>query len=205
VRDCAETQGGEALLKNDVMEMPLINERMELPEVNGGSPGTCWYVLWTQSHCEELVFDQLTAKGFELFLPRLEIWRMRAGRRHLAQVPMFPGYLFLRHDRDRERRIEVRKTRGLVRVLGGERYDQWAEVPDGEIEAVRSLMRAQVEVRAHPYLREGQRVRIVHGPLTDIEGILVRRQPNKGLLVLSVNLLQRSVSVRIDCTMVVPA
>jgi transcription antitermination factor NusG len=187
------------------MEMQMENGWTEFQEGNGESAGPKWYVLWTHSHCEEMVKDQLAAKGFDLFLPRLEMWRMRAGQRYLAPIPMFPGYLFLHHAMDREGYIEVRKTRGLVRVLGGERRDQLAVVPDGEIEAIRRLMHARVEVRFHPYLKEGQRVRIVRGPLTDIEGILVRIQPNKGLLVLSVDLLQRSVAVQVDCTMVVPA
>ena len=56
----------------------------------------------------------------------------------------------------------------------------------------------------HPYLREGQRVRITHGPLANVEGILVRSRPNRGLLVLSVDLLHQSVAVEVDCTQVVP-
>src|SRR5437773_805530 len=55
------------------------------------------------------------------------------------------------------------------------------------------------------YLREGQRVRITRGPLAEAEGILVRTKPNRGLLVVSVNLLQRSVATHVDCTWVEPA
>jgi len=57
----------------------------------------------------------------------------------------------------------------------------------------------------HPYLRDGERVRILRGPLADVEGILVRTKPNKGLIVLRVALLQRSVAVEVDCTLVTPA
>jgi transcription antitermination factor NusG len=56
----------------------------------------------------------------------------------------------------------------------------------------------------HPYLKSGQRVRITDGPLEDVEGLLLRRNANKGVLVLSVDLLQRSVTVEVDCTRVVP-
>jgi transcription antitermination factor NusG len=52
----------------------------------------------------------------------------------------------------------------------------------------------------YPYLREGQRVRITDGPLANVEGILVRGNPKKGLLVVSVDLLKRSVAVHLDCT-----
>jgi len=67
------------------------------------------------------------------------------------------------------------------------------------------VVSAHVPVLPHPYLREGQRARIRRGPLADVEGILVRTKPNKGLLVLSVNLFQRSVAVEVDCTWVVAA
>jgi transcription termination/antitermination protein NusG len=56
-----------------------------------------------------------------------------------------------------------------------------------------------------PYIKEGQRVRITHGPLAGTEGILVHSKATKGLLVLSVELLQRSVAIEIDCSMVVTA
>jgi transcription antitermination factor NusG len=117
---------------------------------------------------------------------------------------MFPGYLFLQHAMDKSSYIEVRKARGLVRILG-ERSDQLAVVPDTEIEAIQRVLRAHLPALPHPYLREGQRVRITRGPLADVEGILVRFKPNKGLLVLSIDLLQRSVAVEVDCTLVVAA
>lgn len=117
---------------------------------------------------------------------------------------MFPGYLFLRHAMDKASYIEVRKARGLVRILG-ERSDRLAVVPDGEIEAIQRVLDARVPAMPHPYLREGQRVRITRGPLAGVEGILVQIKPNKGVLVLSVDLLQRSVAVAVDCTLVAAA
>jgi transcription antitermination factor NusG len=56
-----------------------------------------------------------------------------------------------------------------------------------------------------PYLKEGQRARITAGPLTGVEGVLVEVKPNKGLLVISIHLLQRSVAIVLDSTDVVPA
>ncbi len=163
-----------------------------------------WYALYTQSHCEALVYQQLTAKGFEAFLPKIEVWSRRGGVRHLIRVPMFPGYLFLHHAVDAPSQVEIRKARGLVRILG-ERWDRLAEVPEGEIEAVQRVVDSHLPALPHPYLREGRRVRITRGPLVDIEGILLQTRPTKGLVVLSLNLLQRSVAVEIDCTHVVPA
>ena len=163
-----------------------------------------WYALWTKSHCEQMVFDQLAAKGFQAFLPKIEAWSRRGGVRHHIPVPMFPGYLFLHHAMELNSYIEVLKTRELVRVLGDGR-DRLAVVPDPEIEAIQKVVQAQLPALPYPYLREGQRVRITKGPLAGVEGILVHTKPNKGLLVLSIELFQRSVAVEVDCTSAVAA
>ena len=168
------------------------------------SPAPAWHALWTRSHCERLVRDQLAANGLDVFLPTIERWSRRGGLRHLICVPMFPGYLFLHGAMDKTSYITVVKTRGLVQVLG-ERWDRLATIPDGEIEAIRRIVDAGVPVLAYGYLREGQRVRITRGPMTDVEGILVRTKPNRGLLVVSVDLVRRSVAVQVDCTAVTPA
>jgi transcription termination/antitermination protein NusG len=167
-------------------------------------PQPFWYALYTRSHCEQLVCDQLTAKGFHLFLPKIDVWSQRAGRRHRIAVPMFPGYLFLRHALEKTSYLEVRKARGLVRILG-ERWDHLSVVPEAEIAAIHTTLHASVPVMPHAYLREGQRVRITHGPLRGVEGIFIQSKPAKGLLILSVDLLQRSVAVEIDHSVVTAA
>jgi transcription antitermination factor NusG len=163
-----------------------------------------WYVLWTHSHSEQLVHDQLAKKGFDLFLPKMNVWSRLRGVKHLIEVPMFPGYLFLRHAMDKASYLDVCRVRGLVRVLGS-RWDQLSTVPDGEVQSIQRVLEAGYQARPHPYLRVGQRVRITRGPLADVEGILLRAKPNKGLLVLSIGLLQRAVAVEVDCTLVTAA
>ncbi len=162
-----------------------------------------WFALWTHSNCEQLVRDQLTAKGFDAFLPTIRDWSRRGGVRRLISRPMFPSYLFVRHSMDKLSYIEIMKSNGLVRILG-ERWDKLAPVRDAEIDAIRQLVTSDLSLMPYPFLREGQRVRITDGPLSGIEGILVRSRPNRGLLVLSVELLHRSVAVEVDCGAVVP-
>jgi transcriptional antiterminator NusG len=171
-----------------------------LAEIVAESMTPRWRVLWTHSNCEQLVCDQLAAKGFDLFLPTVETWGRRGGVRRLTRAPLFRGYLFLRHALDKTSYLEVYKTRGLVRVLG-ERWDRLEVVPDAEIASIQRILDADLPILPHPYLREGQRVRITRGPLADLEGILVRANPKKGLLVVSVNLLRRSIAVQLDCTL----
>ena len=164
-----------------------------------------WYALWTSSHCEQFVHEQLEAKGFHPFLPKINVWSRRFGKRRIAPVPMFSGYVFLRHgSMDKVSYIELCKTRGLVRILG-ERWDRLEVIPDREIDALQRAVDAKLPVTPYPYLRQGQRVRIVAGPLADVEGILVRTKPTKGLVVLSVELLHRSAAVEVDCTLITAA
>jgi transcriptional antiterminator NusG len=176
-------------------------ERLGIPAPGHVPTSPQWHSLWTRSHCERLVHDQLAARGFRLFFPTIEAWSRRGGVRHLISVPMFPGYLFLHHAVDKVSYVEVLRARGLVAILG-ERWDRLAVVPDAEIEAIRRVLEVRLPILPYPYLRDGQRVRMTDGPLRDVEGILVRSKPRKGLLVLSVELLRRSIAVEVDCTLV---
>jgi transcription termination/antitermination protein NusG len=182
----------------------VLGEQIQIQTKHEELSGLQWYALYTRSHCEQLVCDQLAAKGFDLFLPKIEVWSQRAGKRHLINIPMFSGYLFLHHIMDKTSYIEVCKARGLVRILG-ERWDKLSTIPDAEIEAIQRLVTAQLPVLPYPFLQKGQAVRITQGPLVGVEGILVNTKPTKGLLVLTVELLQRSVAVEVDCNVVTAA
>lgn len=160
-----------------------------------------WYALYTRSHCEQLVYDQLKGKGFSVFLPKLDSWSRRLGKRSIIAVPMFPSYLFIHHAMEKMSYIEVCKARGLVHILG-QRWDRLSSIPDGEIEAIQRILQVRLPVLPHPYLQKGQRVRIMQGPLTGTEGIFVHSKPKKGLVVLSVELLQRSVAIEVDCSII---
>ena len=198
------TEGGGALPEDLAIEAERPNFTTADQRLGSDTEARKWYALWTKSHCEQLVFDRLGAKGFHVFLPKIEAWSRQDGMRHRIPVPMFPSYLFLHHALDLNSYIEVLKTRELVRILGDGR-DRLAVVPDAEIDAIQKVVHAHLPTLPYPFLREGQRVRITKGPLAGVEGILVHTKPNKGLLVLSIELFQRSVAVEVDCTFAVAA
>jgi transcriptional antiterminator NusG len=177
-------------------------ETADLAGQGDGQPR--WHVLWTHSNCEQRVHDQLASRGLEAFLPRVPAWSRRGGHRAKTDVPMFPGYVFLRHQMDKASYIDVRRSSGLVSILG-ERWDRLEVVPDAEIEAIQRTLNSRLPVFPYAYLKEGQRVRIARGPLADVEGIFLRGNPKKGLLVISIEMLRRSVAVELDCTMVAAA
>jgi transcription termination/antitermination protein NusG len=160
-----------------------------------------WYAIWTRSNCERLVAEQLSAKGFAAFLPEMSARSRRNGKSHVVQVPMFPGYLFLRHAMEKQSYIEILKARGVVRIL--ERgWTQLTPVASEEVDAIQQLVASGAPVFPHAYFREGDRVRVVEGPLAGLQGVFLRDKPNQGRLVVSVNLLQTSVAVEVDCLFV---
>ncbi len=91
-----------------------------------------------------------------------------------------------------------------MKILG-ERWDRLAIVPDQQIESIRKVHESDMPRMPHPYLHEGQMVRITGGPLTNVEGIFLKSDEKKGLLVLSVEMLRQSLAVKVDCTLVVAA
>lgn len=163
-----------------------------------------WHVVWTRSNCELRVYKQLVGKGFETFLPTVHRWSRSKRVQKLYRAPLFPGYLFVRHAVDKDSYLEMCKTRGLVRILG-ERWDRLASVPEPAVAAIRKVEESDIPRMPYAYLREGERVRIISGPLADVEGILKKLNPDSGLLILSIDLLARSVAVEVDCSKVVPA
>lgn len=172
---------------------------------NQSTPETCdaWYAVWTRSHCERLVVDQLAAKGFTAFLPEMGTWSKRQGQMHVVSTPMFPGYLFVRQRMDKHAYIEMLKVRGLVRILE-DGWNRLTPIAEQEVAAVQRLVEARVPVFPHGPLHEGDRVRVTEGPLKDVEGTFIQDKPGCGRLVVSIGLLGRGVAVEVDGTSVTP-
>jgi transcription termination/antitermination protein NusG len=163
-----------------------------------------WHVLWTRSNYEKLVYDHLHSKGYEVFLPLITEWSGQKEARRPRKTPMFKGYLFLYGAIDRYSYLDISNTGGLVSILG-HRWDRLAHVPDKEIESIRLTVINKIPGIPYPFIENGDRVRITKGSLANTEGILVRSEPNKGLFIISINLLRRSIAVEVDYENVVPA
>jgi transcription termination/antitermination protein NusG len=162
-----------------------------------------WHVLWTKSNCERQVYQHLSAKGYGLFLPLITEWSSKSATRKMIQTPMFKSYLFLYGAIGKEAYLDISNTDGVVSILG-HRWDRLAHVPDHEIESIRTTVGNEIPVIPYPFLEQGDRVRIKKGSLANTEGILVRSEPDKGLFVISINLLRRSIAVEVDYSNVVP-
>lgn len=157
--------------------------------------GTSWYALQTRSRHEKLVVRQLAGQGFATFLPVSQQTRQWSDRRKVVEFPLFSGYVFLRMLYRPEEKLRVLQTEGVVSFVGTN--GQGIAIPDKQIEDIQTLVASKVPFQSHPFLKVGQRVRIRSGSLSGTEGILVEHN-NDRTLVISVELIQRSVSIRLQ-------
>jgi transcription antitermination factor NusG len=152
-----------------------------------------WYAAYTCANHEKRVAEQLCVRQVEHFLPLYSSVRRWKDRRVMLELPLFPGYVFVRMAlRDR---LHVQTVPGVARIVGFDGMP--AVLPNEEIEALRTSLGGPVRVEPHPYLTAGRRVRVKSGPLTGMEGVLLRLKGSMRL-VISIELIQRSVAVDAD-------
>jgi transcription antitermination factor NusG len=152
-----------------------------------------WYALYTRANHERAVADQLRDRQLEHYLPQYESlrrWKDRTVRLHL---PLFPGYLFVRLPL--LKRLTVQQIPGVVQFVGF--GGSPTEISESELYQIREVLSGGFRAEPHPFLRVGRRVRVRSGPLAGLEGILVRRK-NRARLVISIELIVRSVAVEMD-------
>jgi transcription antitermination factor NusG len=156
-----------------------------------------WYALYTRHQHEKVVANTLSTKGFQVFLPLCQVAHQWKDRQKQLALPLFPSYVFLHTTLNQG--IEVLRTPGVYQFVGFGGAP--STIPVEEIEALQRTIDASVAVEPHPFLQNGDRVRVNHGALAGVEGILVRHK-NQCRLVLSVEILQRSVAVEMEISKV---
>ena len=154
-----------------------------------------WFAAYTRARHEKKVAAHLQMKQVEVFLPLYKTTRNWNGRRAVVDLPLFPGYVFVRislHDR-----LLVLEAPGVTHLVnsGGRPIP----LPDGEVEQLRSCLALGLKPEPVPYLRTGDMVRIADGPLAGWKGRVIRCD-GETRFVLSVDQIMRSVAVKIDAS-----
>jgi len=166
-------------------------------------PAQCeprWYAAYTCANHEKRVAEQFGVRAVDHFLPLYSSVRRWKDRRVMLELPLFPGYVFVRVAlRDR---LQVQTVPGVAWLVGFDGTP--AALPDEEIETLRTRLGGTMRAEPHPYLAAGRRVRVRSGPLAGMEGVLLRRK-GSFRLVISIELIQRSVAVDADAADVEPA
>src|SRR5229473_120397 len=152
-----------------------------------------WYVVYTNANHEKRVAQHLGQRSIEHLLPLYDSVRRWKDRSVHLQMPLFPGYVFVRFAlRDRLQVLQIPSVARLVSFSG-----RPAPVPEGDIQSIQNCLNRGRNVEPYPYLQAGRRARVSNGPLQGLEGIILRRK-NRTRLILSFDLIMRSVAVEID-------
>jgi transcription antitermination factor NusG len=153
-----------------------------------------WVAVQTRYRFEKKVAEQLSGKGIEVFLPVRKENREWSDRSKVVNVPLFPGYAFLRLVKSIGWRLLVLQTAGVMGFVNFSGVD--AVVPEKQIEDLQLLMAAEVPFSLYPFVQVGRRVRICGGCLDGMEGLLTHRE--KGKVVISIDSIQRSLAIEIQ-------
>ena len=157
-----------------------------------------WYAVSTKSRHEYKAYTGLSQKNLTTFLPEMEVWSKRKDRKKKITVPLFPGYLFVNAVLDNETKLTILKTVGVVRILGKKLNTEPWPVPEEKILAIQRILEKKVEMFSLQYPKAGEPARIMDGPFAGIEGTVITSDPEKELFVITIDLMQRSVAIKLE-------
>jgi len=168
------------------------------PEIGAPAISTgrsSWFAVQTRPRHEKKVGVGLQEKGIQSFLPLHREKRNWSDRQQWVEVPLFSHYIFVRIPLTTETRVRVLQTRGVVQFAGAS--GRGTPIPDEQIENLQAIVKQRVPLGVHPFIKVGRRVRIRGGALNGLVGVLARINDDQSLVV-SVDLIQKSVAMRID-------
>src|ERR1700730_2352548 len=152
-----------------------------------------WYAVRVRSNHERISALHLGERGYEQFTPSEKIKGRWSDRKKESEQLLFPGYVFCRINP--QARLPVLTSPGVVGLVGCGRIP--TAIPDQEIERIRRMVQSGLLLTPWPFLELGQTVLIERGPLAGVEGIL-EEVKGKCRLIVSINLLRRSVGAEVD-------
>ena len=152
-----------------------------------------WFAVWTRSRQEKVAASMIESLNIPTFLPLRSEVRQWSDRKQTIRTPLFSGYLFVRMSLAEDScRLQVLKTPGIVGFIGNSAGP--IAIPDQQIENIRTVLSSGLDYTVGPLFKEGDRIRVVRGSLSGMEGTLVRTN-SETRLILSVDLVKRSLSI----------
>lgn len=161
---------------------------------NAGSEAR-WYALQTRAKHEQKISQELAKRGITHFLPTLREVHHWSDRRKVIEVPMFACYVFVRVVLTAAAKTVAVQVPGVIRFVGFNNGP--ADIPEAQIESIKTVLARHTGCSPHQFLRLGQRVRIRGGSLDGVEGILVNRGGDRKL-VISIELIQQAMAIAIQ-------
>ncbi|OQX28093.1 MAG: transcriptional antiterminator [Desulfobacteraceae bacterium IS3] len=154
-----------------------------------------WYALHTRSRFENVVTEGLDKKKIEVFLPKISVRSKRLDRKKIIQVPLFPGYIFVKSDLSPAHHLEIVKTAGAVRLIGTVKGP--VAIPEENIESLKIMVSSDQEIISGTRLEAGNRILVISGPFTGVTGTFVRYKSTDRVVVY-IGALGQSAAVEVN-------
>jgi transcription elongation factor/antiterminator RfaH len=154
-----------------------------------------WYALHTRSRFENVVLDGLARKEIEVFLPRITVRSKRVDRKKMIQVPLFPGYLFVKTSLDPYDHLDIVKTIGVVKMVGNRQGP--VPISRESIESLKIMVQGNQEILTGSEFKQGDRVMVIIGPFAGVTGVFVRYR-GKGRVLVNIEALGQYAAVDVS-------
>lgn len=130
-----------------------------------------WHLVYTYPQFERKIYSSLTEIGIDAFLPFQNVIRQWSDRKKYVQVPLFPNYVFVNISSVDRFKVLINGVTRFV-SFGGKP----AIVPDKEIDNIKKLSQEKWNITNEGYYTVGDKVRVIAGPLTGLEGVLLDKK-----------------------------
>lgn len=154
-----------------------------------------WYVLHTKSRAEKVVNEILVKKSIEVFLPSVNVRSKRKDRKVMLNLPLFPGYLFVKSDLQAHEHLSILKTPGAVKLIGNKEGP--VPVETSVVESLKIMVSTGESILTGTQFRKGERVMVIRGPFTGVTGIFSKYR-GEGRVIVFIDILGQSASVEVD-------
>lgn len=161
--------------------------------------GKNWFALYTKPRHEFKVEANLNILSIENYLPTIIVTKKWSDRKKKIRQPLFNGYIFI-YSNEKERLLSLQQPAVVKTVCF---QGKPAVIPNWEIENLKKLLEKSPEIFVTDKIEIGSRVRIVDGPFKDVEGIVTEAANNEKMLAVTMELLNRSVLVKLPAQSVI--
>ena len=155
-----------------------------------------WFALLTRSNFEQTVYMNIVKKQIEVFLPKIKRKSRRKDRNVILDIPLFPGYLFVKSTFAAADQLNILKTIGAVRLLGSPSGP--VPVPPSQIESLKILTSVNMDLitGTNIRLKKGDLVMILDGPMAGVKGEFSKHK-GKGRVVIKIDALGQYAGVEV--------
>jgi len=156
-----------------------------------------WYAVYCKHRHERAAAERLASRGFPIYLPEYHTRVKWGARQREVKKNLMPGYLFVQAKMDVGNYVRVLQTPSVVKLVGNA-WPRLSWIPEEQMESMRLVLESREKFEEVAYWRVGDQIEVVAGPLAGLRGLYAGEGNHKGSVIVSIDLLQRSVSVAVN-------